>query len=221
MNTPVESKSQARRLTTTSYAVLAVLGLRDHSTYDLTKQMRLSMHYLWPRAESNVYAEPKRLVAAGLAVSREEWTGGRRRTVYSINDAGRAALGDWLASPSGRQRYESEAVLKVLFGENGSHEDLLASIRALRDDATAGVAHFQHIADLYDAGEGAYPNRFALSALVARLLGEQQAVTARWAVWAEEVVSGWDQPSAADVGWGVATIRAIGEPFDADGAELA
>ena len=215
MNTPVESKSQARRLTTTSYAVLAVLALRDHSTYELAKQMHLSMHYLWPRAESNVYAEPKRLVAAALAVSHEEWTGDRRRTIYSITDAGRAALGDWLASPSSRQRYESEAVLKLLFGEHGSREDMLESIRALREDASVGMAHWQRVADLYDSGDGDYPHRFALSALVARLLGEQQAVTARWAAWAEQVVSSWDESSAADVEWGVATIRATGEPFDA------
>jgi DNA-binding PadR family transcriptional regulator len=219
MNTPDESKSQGRRLTTTSYAVLAVLALHDHSTYELTKQMRLGWRYLWPRAESNIYAEPKRLAAAGLAASREEWNGDRRRTVYSITDAGRAALHNWLAVPSAGQRYESEAVLKVFFGENGSREDMLASIRALREDASAAVARWQEIADLYEAGEGAHPDRFALSALVARLLGEQQAATVRWAAWAETVVSAWDESSAADVDWGVATIRATGEPFHADGGE--
>src|SRR5215210_8690995 len=108
MNTPVESKSQDRALTTTSYAVRCVLALRPHSTYHLTRQMRLSLHFLWPRAESNVYAEPGRLVAAGLAEAREEWNGRRRRTVYSITQAGRRALGAWIARPSARQRYESE-----------------------------------------------------------------------------------------------------------------
>src|SRR5438034_428456 len=97
MNTPVESKSQDRALTATSYGVLSVLAIRDHSSYELTKQMRLSLHYLWPRAESNVYAEPKRLVAAGLAEAREEWNGDRRRTIYSVTEAGRAALAGWLA----------------------------------------------------------------------------------------------------------------------------
>ena len=217
MDTPIESKSQERQLTTTSYAVLAVLALRDHSTYDLAKQMRLSLHYFWPRAESNVYAEPKRLVRAGLAVSREEWTGDRRRTIHAITDAGRSALADWLASPANDQRYESEAVLRLFFGENGSLANMLASIRAIGENATAAGAHWREIADFYDAGEGAYPNRFALTALVARLLGEQQAVTTRWAIWAERVVSQWHQPSGADVEWGVETIRATGEPFgDAD-----
>jgi PadR family transcriptional regulator AphA len=182
MNTPNERKSQERTLTTTSYAVLAVLALRDHSTYELTKQMRYSMHYMWPRAESNMYAEPKRLVAAGLVTSREEWTGERRRTVYAITDEGRAALSRWLAAP----------------------------IRAVRDDSLAVIEHFQRVADRYDAGEGEYPHRFALSALVARLLGEQHAAAARWAAWAEQIVSEWDAPSGADAAWGIETLRDTG-----------
>src|SRR5262245_28929227 len=88
MNTPDERISQDpiqdRTLTTTSFAVLAVLSLRDHSTYDITRQVRKSMHYMWPRAESNVYAEPMRLVEAGLVSARQEWNGRRRRTIYSI-----------------------------------------------------------------------------------------------------------------------------------------
>src|SRR5262245_20023776 len=215
MNTPNESKSQERPLTTTSYGVLSVLALRDHSTYELARQMRMSLHYMWPRAESNVYAEPKRLVAAGLAHAREEWTGGRRRTIYAITDAGRAVLAERLASPSSRQRYESEAVLKVFFAENGTREDLLASIRAIHANAVAALEHFQRVADPYEADEGRYPDRFALSALAARLLAEQHATTARWAEWAERVVSGWDTPSGADARWGVETLRATGQAFPA------
>ncbi len=212
-STPIESKGQERALTTTSYAVLAMLALRDHSTYELTKQARLSMHYIWPRAESNVYAEPKRLVAAGLAGSRKESTGKRPRTIYSITDAGRAALTSWLASPSSRERYESEALIKILFAENGTLADLRASIRSIRDEAAAGLEHWQRIADAYEAGEGQYPERFAVSSVVARLLGEQQAATVRWADWAEQIVSRWAGPRGPSASWGVKTIRAIGEPF--------
>jgi len=42
---------------------------------------------------------------------------------------------------------------------------------------------------------------------------EQFAATARWATWADEVVSGWDSPSIDDVDWGVATMRDAGQPF--------
>lgn len=224
MNTPIESKSQAeshgqtqeRALTTTSYAVLAVLSLRDHSTYDLIRQMRLSMHYMWPRAESNVYAEPRRLVEAGLATAREEWNGQRRRTIYSITRAGRAALADWIASPSARPRHENEALVKVMFAENGTRDDLLKSIRELADDAEAGVRHFREIADRYAANRGEYPHRFGLSGLALRLAAEHQAATLRWARWAEQVVAGWDSPLAADAAWGVDALRAAGEPLATD-----
>ena len=216
MNTPNESKSQQRALTTTSYAVLSVLSLRPHSTYDLIRQMRLSMHYMWPRAESNVYAEPRRLVEAGLAASREEWNGQRRRTVYSITEAGRAALAQWLSSPSSRHRYECEALVKVLFAENGTPEDLLASIRALGEDAAEVMRQFLRIAARYAANQGEYPWRFALSGLAARLLMEQQAATLRWAKWAEQVVVGWETPLAEEAAWGVAALRATGKAFPLD-----
>jgi PadR family transcriptional regulator, regulatory protein AphA len=213
MDTPIESKSQDRALTTTSYAILSVLSLRPHSTYDITRQMRLTMHYIWPRAESNVYAEPRRLVEAGLVEAREEWNGHRRRTIYSITDAGRAALAEWLASPSARQRFECEPLVKVLFAENGTRDDMLASIRALEEDAAEVIRHFLEIADRYAAGEGAYPWRFALTGLAARLLMEQQAATLRWARGAEEVVAGWETPLSEDATWGVETLRATGQPF--------
>jgi DNA-binding PadR family transcriptional regulator len=224
LNTPIESKSQAesqgqdpeRALTTTSHAVLAVLSLRDHSTYDLIRQMRLSMHYMWPRAESNVYAEPRRLVEAGLATAREEWNGQRRRTIYSITSAGRAALADWIAAPSARPRYENEALVKVMFAENGTRDDLLKSIRELADDAEAGVRHFREIADRYAANQGEYPHRFGLSGLALRLAAELQAATLRWARWAEQVVAGWDSPLAADAAWGVDALSAAGEPLATD-----
>lgn len=211
MNTPDESKSQERSLTTTSFAVLSVLSLRDHSTYDLIRQMRLSMHYMWPRAESNVYAEPTRLVAAGLAEARQEWNGRRRRTVYSITDAGRAALATWLAAPTARQRYECEALVKVLFAENGTLEQLLASVRAIGEDASDVIRHFLRIADRYAAGNGDYPWRFGLSGLAARLLMEQQAATLRWSKWAEQEIAGWETPISADQAWGVRTLRETGE----------
>jgi hypothetical protein len=134
-----------------------------------------------------------------------------RGPVRSTTSRSATSLAEWLASSSSRQRYESEGLLKVLFAENGTKDDLLATIRGIRDDARAVLDHFLRFADVYEAGEGQYPDRFDLSALSARLLSEQQLVTVRWADWAERVVSGWDGPSGADAAWGVDTLRASGK----------
>lgn len=212
MNTPIESKSQERALTSTSYAILGVLALRPHSTYELANQTGLSLHYIWPRADSNLYAEPKRLVEGGYAEAREEWNGSRKRTVYSITEAGLAALRGWVAQPGAGPRFESEALLKMFFGEHGTVEDLRAHIDALHASALEGVEHFGEIAETYASGAGRYPDRFAVSAVVARLLAEQQHTLERWARWAKEAVSDWETTEApAPVEWGVEAMRGAGE----------
>jgi len=66
------------------YAVLALLALQPWTTYQLATQMERGLGWIWPRAISRLYEEPKKLVAAGLATSRPGATGRRRSTVYSI-----------------------------------------------------------------------------------------------------------------------------------------
>ena len=76
-------------LTTTSYAILGLLTIKPWSTYELAKQMQRD-RFVWPRAESNLYAEPKKLIAHGFASAHSEPRGKRRRTVYSITPGGQA-----------------------------------------------------------------------------------------------------------------------------------
>ena len=64
----------SRPPSTTSHAILSLLAIQPWATYDLAKLMRRSLHFFWPRAESNLYAEPKRLVEAGLAEVQEVLT---------------------------------------------------------------------------------------------------------------------------------------------------
>ena len=83
---------------TTSYAVLGMLAIRPWSAYELNKQLRRSLAYCWPKTQSVLYDEPKRLAALGWARSRSEPAGRRTRTVYEITPAGREALREWLAT---------------------------------------------------------------------------------------------------------------------------
>src|ERR1700685_156478 len=58
-------------LTTTSYAVLALLALQPWTTYQLARQTERSLGWIWPRAISRLYEEPKKLVGAGPAPRRD------------------------------------------------------------------------------------------------------------------------------------------------------
>src|SRR5215831_6916386 len=130
-----------RPLTTTSYAVLGLLAIRPRSAYDLVSQIKRSnIRLIWPRAESKLYEEPKNLVAHGLASVRPVRAADRRRrTVYSITARGRRALGRWLGEPGGGLLLEFENLVKVVYGDFGSREQLLANIRRIREDAVRGA----------------------------------------------------------------------------------
>ena len=86
----------APRLTTSSYAILALLDLKPWTAYELTHQAQRSLRYAWPKSERLLYSEPKKLVAIGYATASTEPSGAKRsRTVYEITDDGRHALEEW------------------------------------------------------------------------------------------------------------------------------
>lgn len=205
-----------RPLTTTSYAILGLLAIRSRSTYELTQLMTRSMHFFWPRAESNVYAEPKRLVEAGMATAEVVWNGDRKRTVYSITDDGSEAFRRWLAEEPGPQRLESEAAIRLLFGNLGTKDDLHGAIRRVAADAQEWVTELSDLGDQYARGEGPFPERIHVNALLITLMVEQARTTQRWATWATEAVDRWADTATPNVEWATTALRRVvdaEEPF--------
>ncbi|MDW3221107.1 MAG: PadR family transcriptional regulator [Acidimicrobiales bacterium] len=178
-------------LTTTSYAILSLLGIRDWTTYQLAQQMDRSVGRMWPRAASVVYEEPKRLVRLGLAESRKEYTGKRASTVYSITADGRDALAAWLASPGAAPSVEFEALLKVAFADNGSVDALRANLAAVRAHAEAEVEYADQRRLEYHESGGPFPDRLPVIALAHRFFQEQNLALLRWVEWAETAVDEW------------------------------
>jgi DNA-binding PadR family transcriptional regulator len=180
-------------LTSTSYAVLALLALQPWTTYQLARQMERSLGWIWPRAISRLYEEPKKLVASGLAASRPGSTGRRRSTVYTITPAGRQALAAWLAEPGAGPVLECEALVKVAYADQGTRDGLLANLTALIDDATAKLHFGEMIASAYLEGRGPFPDRLPLSGLMWRFLWEYHVTVLRWARWARDQVQAWPE----------------------------
>jgi DNA-binding PadR family transcriptional regulator len=185
-------------LTTTSYAVLSLLAVRPMTTYELAKQMQRTLRDVWPRAESVIYEEPKRLVGRGLATASTDMVGRRASTSYAITAKGRRALVRWFDEPGGAPQLEFEALLKVAFADHGSIEQLrvnLASIRSLADDRLAYVQ--ARIAEYRTTG-GPYPDRLPVIMLVAGFQLEQAEATCRWVKWAQRQVAGWSGTTLDD-----------------------
>jgi PadR family transcriptional regulator AphA len=185
-----------RELTTTSYAILGLLAIKPWSTYELAAQMRRNLHYFWPRAASNLYAEPKRLVEEGFATARPEPVGRRRRTVYSITPKGRRALEHWLREPAGESRLESETLVKAMFAPHGSKEDLLGHLHRLLDELEAKQQQLRRIFDEYLAGDEPFPERAHINVVCYRLIWDYTQTAASWAAWAIHEVEQWPDVTA-------------------------
>lgn len=190
--------SSAHRLSTTSYAVLGLLAIRPWTSYELTKQMDRSLGRIWPRAESKLYEEPKKLVAAGLATGAKEMVGRRPRTMYSITPAGRAALAEWLHDPGAGPVLEWEQLLKIWFSDHGTKHDVLASLAAARAWAAELNEKNREAADQYLSGAAPFPQRAAQNILTGAFIIDFTALVARWAEWAISEVQQWpDDPAEA------------------------
>jgi DNA-binding PadR family transcriptional regulator len=191
---------QARQptLTTTSYAILGLLAVRPWSTYELARHMDRSLGRIWPRAQSKIYEEPKKLARHGLARAEQQPVGRRPRTVYAITPEGRDALATWLHEPGAGPALESEQLLKVFFADSGTTADTRATLRAARAWAVERNQDNLAAARAYAAGEGAFPQRAAQTLLVGRFLTDYYRLVAEWADWASTLVAQWpDEPHNA------------------------
>jgi DNA-binding PadR family transcriptional regulator len=179
-------------------AILGLLALRPFSAYELAQQVHRGRRYVQPASERNLYAEPKRLAAAGLVRVRREQVGRRSRTIYEITPAGRQALRRQLATPPAPPKLEFEALQRLVYADQGSKQDLLAAldtthrqVQQLLDDGVQQVRGYQ------DDG-GPFPQRLHLILLVARFYADFLVLLRDWVDLARREVAAW--PTTRDLG---------------------
>src|SRR6187200_37003 len=149
--------STGPRMTTTSYAILGLLAIKPWTTHELVQQVDRSLRRMWPRTQSKLYEEPKKLVAHGFARATDDSVGRRRRTRYTITPKGRRALAAWLQQPGDGPVLEFEQLVKISFSDSGTKADILANLDAARawvldqneENLATGRAYLE--------GRGAFP----------------------------------------------------------------
>jgi DNA-binding PadR family transcriptional regulator len=178
-------------LTTTSYAILGLLAVKPWTTHELVQQVDRSLRRIWPRAQSKLYEEPKKLVAHGLARATDDSVGRRRRTRYTITAKGRRALAAWIGEPGKGPVLEFEQLLKIHYADSTSKADVLANLEATRAWVLEQNQENLATARDYLEGRGAFPDRAALNLLGGRFLTDFYLTVARWADWASQIVEDW------------------------------
>jgi PadR family transcriptional regulator, regulatory protein AphA len=178
-------------LTTTSYAVLAQLAVRPWSTYELAQQRVRYFRYVWPRAESAIYREAKRLAAMGLVAAKREYVGKRPRTVYSITDAGRQVLREWLDTPVSPFAMDFEAMIRLFIAPLGTKEQLVATLQQVRDDAQEMLAFSGAVKQEFLDGRAALQDQVYIRAHAVDFFTSLLTTVDDWAERTLSEIEGW------------------------------
>jgi PadR family transcriptional regulator, regulatory protein AphA len=120
-------------LTAFSYVVLTLVGQGGAGPHDLVRMAR-SGRTSWDAAESQWYAEPKRLERLGYLSSGKQPGRTRARTHYVLTDEGRAALARWMEEPARFPRIQHEPIVRLLAADIVGEQAVLESLLSLRDE---------------------------------------------------------------------------------------
>lgn len=186
------------QLTTTSYAVLVQVAVRPWSSYELAQQRVRYFRYVWPRAESAIYREAKRLAGMGLIEGEKEYTGKRARTVYSITEPGREALRQWLGSPVAPFSMDFEAMLRVFVAPLGTKDDLIETLEQVRVDAQEMLAFAGEVKQEFLDGINVTQDQAHIRALAVDFFVSLLITVRDWAERTLSDVDGWDDLNASE-----------------------
>lgn len=191
--------SNPPRLTTTSYAILGLLAVQPWTAYELTQQMRRSLRYVWPKSESLLYNEPKKLVDAGLARVTHQRRGDQNRAKYRITAAGRRVLKAWLDTEPAAPLFEIETMLRVTFADQGTPEQLIRALRSAGAWANRELTRARPQIENYIDTGGPFPERLHLIALLVGFYGELFVLMRRFFSDAADLVQTWDATTGVPI----------------------
>jgi DNA-binding PadR family transcriptional regulator len=185
-------------LTPTSYLVLGLLAREGPSTpYDLKRHVAATIGHFWTFPHALLYTEPPRLTHLGL-VTEEREPDGRRRRIFAITDAGRAALRGWLARPSREPTQLRDAGLLQLFfadlGSSAERRELALAQLAVHQEVLAGYQEERGVETARDSSEAGVRTveQWRGATLPMGLLYEQAAV----GFWQSVLVGAVDDAAA-------------------------
>ena len=147
----------AEMKTTTVQALLGMLRLCPMSGYDLKQRIEGPIGNFWSESYGQIYPTLKAMATDGLVASVEEGKAGC--TVYTLTNAGREHLREWLSVAPRRSVPRHESLLKLFFGQFAPAETMRAYIEAERARFAGDLDRYAPIGQGIDANVHG-PKRF-------------------------------------------------------------
>jgi DNA-binding PadR family transcriptional regulator len=158
-----------------------------------------SIRVYWPRVESHVYSEPKKLLRHELVSEKKEKLNGRNRTVYTITQKGKQALRQWLSTDDEVElRTQAEFMLKLVLADSGSAADarqtLEKSLRSTHSDLELAIDGIRSILSNDEMDQDGAP----YNGIVINLMADILIARYRWGHYALDATQGVDDQISAE-----------------------
>ena len=124
-----------------------ILGLLSHESmtgYEIKKRIDTVLKYFWSASFGSIYPTLSKMEQEQLVSKYETTDNGRSKIVYTITDAGRAHLKEWLAVPVVKDELRYETLLKLFFGAEAGKEITLSHLDRFEQKAAAELPQLQH-----------------------------------------------------------------------------
>ncbi len=118
--------------------ILGLLAHEDLTGYEIKKRMDTALRFFWGASFGSIYPTLKGLVEDGLAI-KADTAGERNKITYSITDAGRIYLKNWLEVPVEKDELRYETLLKLFFAGDAGGKTAIRHIENFEAKVKGGL----------------------------------------------------------------------------------
>jgi DNA-binding PadR family transcriptional regulator len=170
-----------------AFALLGLLARQPYSGYDLARLLRERVNYFWSARHSQIYPMLAQLEAQGLVShKRVEQEDRPDKKLYSITEAGRAALAAWAVEPLPLPEQRDELLLKAFSSWVADPARGAALFREHAALHRERLAHFEEKLEYHAqmfSGNSDWPSPGFSSIAVLRCGVGRERAYAEWCEW--------------------------------------
>lgn len=118
---------------TTRYIILGLLSHENLSGYDIKKQIDMMISRFWDVGYNQIYPTLAGLERDGMVIkSVSQEAKGPQKHIYTITEAGRESLAEWLALPEEKEYTKYGILLKLFFSSEMPSDSSIERIQAFQ-----------------------------------------------------------------------------------------
>lgn len=141
------------------YAILGILRMQPSTGYDIKKYSDCVLSGFWNENFGHIYPTLRTMLAEGMIAQCSDEKSETdandthdRKIRYRITEKGRAEFMAWLAEETVQPPVRSEFMLKLLFSDQCSNEQIMQMLMTYRQNHVDSIARYRNMLEELDGG---------------------------------------------------------------------